>query len=276
MWIKICSLNDDTVLGIIGYKAMRTLIKPGLGLLNFTENSVMLNGLLGCKHHSCMRPERSRNQEWTSRWYSHLSHTSACLSLSASADYHRHSCLGCIGSCGGLCYRHSLSLFIWPVLSLVLASSPHSACWRLLRGRGLMGAGWDRAGTSCSPGDGCTVFLGLHTQRSYAGGLSIWINIEIIAIDSPTDPSTPKQTAHMSLSHVAASWTWYTQEVRDASRTVRVRGHAGGHRVTRHDTTGHRRCPAAAPYPWRVLDLEKKRRRYFHNNCCFKWTHEKY
>lgn len=142
MWIKSCSLNDDTVLGIIGYKAMRTLIKPGLGLLNFTENSVMLNGLLGCKHHSCMRPERSRNQEWTSRWYSHLSHTSACLSLSASADYHRHSCLGCIGSCGGLCYLHSLSLFIWPVLSLVLASSP------IVLADGCSGAGalWGQVG----------------------------------------------------------------------------------------------------------------------------------
>lgn len=113
------------------------------------------------------------------------------------------------------------------------------------------------------------MFFGLHTQRSYAGGFAVWINIEIIAIDSPTDPSAPKQAAHMCLSHVAASWTGYTQEVRDTSGTVMVRGHAGGHRVTRHDAAGHRRCPAAAPYPRRVLNLEKKSRDcyfYFDNN----------
>ena len=123
-----------------------------------------------------------------------------------------------------------------------------------------MGAGWNWAGTSCSPRDGCTVFLGLHTQRSYAGGLAVWINIDIIAIDPPAHCGSPKKAAHMCLSHVAAPWTGHTQEVRDASMTMRVRGHAGGDRVTRHDAARHWRCSTAAPDPRRVLDLKEKSR----------------
>lgn len=125
-----------------------------------------------------------------------------------------------------------------------------------------MGEGCNWAGTSCSPRDGCTVFLGLHTQRSYAGGLAVWINIEIIAIDSPAHPGTPKEAAHMCLSHVAAPWTGHAQEVRDASRTVRVRRHAGRDGVTRNNATGNWRCPTAASDPRRVLDLEEKSRDY--------------
>lgn len=137
-------------------------------------------------------------------------------------------------------------------------SSPTALADGCSREGGHVGAGLTWAGTSCSPRDGCTVFLGLHTQCSYAGGLAVWINIEIIAINSPTHPGTSKQAAHMCLSHVAASWTGHTQEVRDTSRTMRVRGHAGGDRVTRHDAAGHWRCSTAAPDPRRVLDLEEK------------------
>lgn len=101
-------------------------------------------------------------------------------------------------------------------------SHPLSAFWCLL-------AMWRQGdGTSCSPGDGCAVFLGLHAQRGDAGGLAVWVNVEVIAIDSPADPSTPKQAAHVCLSHVAAPWAGHTQEVRHPSWNVRVRGHAGG------------------------------------------------
>lgn len=118
------------------------------------------------------------------------------------------------------------------------------------------------AGASCSPRDGCTVFLGLHTQRSYAGGLAVWIGIEIITIDSTAHPRTSKKAAHMRLSHVAASWTGDAQEVSDASWTVRVRWHAGRDGVTGHNAARHRRCSTAAPDPRRILDLEKRSRNY--------------
>lgn len=101
------------------------------------------------------------------------------------------------------------------------------------------------------------MLLGLHTQCSNAGGLAVWISIEIIAIDSPAHPRTPKQATHMRLSHMAAAWTGDAQEVGDTSRTVRVGGHAGGDRVTRYDAARYWRCSTAASNPRRVLDLEK-------------------
>lgn len=107
------------------------------------------------------------------------------------------------------------------------------------------------------------MFLGLHTQRSYAGGLAVWINIEIIAIDSPAHPGAPKQAAHMRLSHVAASWTGHAQEVGDSSRGVGVRGHAGRERLTRHDAARHWRCSAAAADPRGVLDLESRKSKQY-------------
>lgn len=213
------------------------------------------------KPHISMKPERLRNQK-----HLPLNHTSSFLSLSASADCHKHSCyLGCVGHCNGPCYLRSLSPFVWPVLSLVLSGRkkkktsllPHSARWWLLQRRGPCGG---RLGTSCGPRDGCTVFLGLHAQRSYAGGFAVWINIEIIAIDSTSHCRTTKKAAHMRLSHVAAAWTGHAQEVSYASRTVRVRRHARGDGVTRHNTTGHRWCSTAAPDPCRVLDLREKAR----------------
>lgn len=141
-------------------------------------------------------------------------------------------------------------------------SSPTALADGCSREEGHMGAGWNWAKTSCSPRDGCTVFLGLHTQRSYAGGLAVWINIEIIAIDSTAHPRTSKKAAHMCLSHVAAPWTGHAQEVSDASGTMRVRRHARGDGVTRYNATRHRRCSTAAPDPRRVLDLEEKSRDY--------------
>lgn len=122
-----------------------------------------------------------------------------------------------------------------------------------------MEAWWTWTGTSCSPRDGCAVFLGLHTQRSYAGRFTVWINIEIIAINSTSHCRTSKKAPHMCLSHMAAAWTGHTQEVSDTCRTVRVRWHARGDGITRHNTTWHRWCSAAAPNPCRVLDLKKKK-----------------
>lgn len=69
-----------------------------------------------------IRPERSRNHK-----SKHDVTPLIFLSLSASADCHSHSCyLGCGGRCIGLSYLGSLSLFIWPVLSLVLSNAPSS------------------------------------------------------------------------------------------------------------------------------------------------------
>lgn len=118
-----------------------------------------------------------------------------------------------------------------------------------------MGAGWSWPGTSCCPRDGCTVFLGLHSQRSYAGGFAVRINVEVIAIDPASHPGTPKKAAHVRLSHVAAAWTGHAQEIGNARGTVRVRRHARGDGVTRHNAAGHRRRSAAASDPRRVLDL---------------------
>lgn len=83
------------------------------------------------------------------------------------------------------------------------------------------------------------MFLGLHAQRSYAGGFTVWINVEIIAIDSTSHRRTAEKTAHMCLSHVAAARTGHTQEVSNASMAMRVGWHARGNRVTRHHTTRH-------------------------------------
>lgn len=60
------------------------------------------------------------------------------LELSVSASCHCHSCyLRCVGRYNGPCYLYSLSLFIWPVLSLVLSAKlPRSAWWWLLKRSG--------------------------------------------------------------------------------------------------------------------------------------------
>lgn len=129
--------------------------------------------------------------------------------------------------------------------------------WRAVGGRG-----GTRPGTSCGPGDGCTVFLGLHAQRSYAGGLAVWIDVEIVAVDSASHGRTSEKAAHVRLSHVAAAGAGHAQEVRHASGTVRMGRHARGDRVTRHNTARHWRRSAAAPDPRRVLDL-KKLKSYF-------------
>lgn len=69
------------------------------------------------KLHISIRPERSRNHK-----RKHDITPLIFISLSASADCHSHSCyLSCAGRCFGLCYLGSLSLLIWPALSLVLS-----------------------------------------------------------------------------------------------------------------------------------------------------------
>lgn len=190
---------------------------------------------IGMKLHLSMRAERWRDGGWKQHFF-------VLLVLLLFGSYHR-------------------SLFVWPALSLVLSdkppppipSPPLSAFWCLLA---MWRQGGTCDGTSCSPGDGCAVFLGLHAQRGDAGGLAVWINVEVVAIDSPTNPSTPKQAAHVCLSHVAAPWAGHTQEVRHPSWNVRVRGHAGGNWITWYNAARHWRGSAAAPNPWRVLDLE--------------------
>lgn len=128
--------------------------------------------------------------------------------------------------------------------------------------RAVRGQGGTRPGTSCGPGDGGTVFLGLHAQRSYAGGLAVWIDVEIIAVDSTSHGRTSKEAAHVRLSHVAAAGAGHAQEVSHASVAVRVGRHARGDRVARHNTARHWRRSTAAPDPRRVLDL-KKLKSYF-------------
>lgn len=210
-----------------------------------------------CKLNNSVRPETLRIEE----------RSNICIFLTFNIGWLWLSHLSCAGCCNRLSYLHSL--FMWPALSLVLSdpnTPPHphilsppplSACWWLL-------AIWRQGGTcdrtSCSPGDGCAVFLGLHPQRSYAGGLAVWIHVEVITVDSPADPSTPKKAAHVCLSHVAAPWTGHAQEVRDTARAVRMRGHAGGHRIARHNAAWHWRGSTAAPNPRGVLDLEKNNR----------------
>lgn len=121
-----------------------------------------------------------------------------------------------------------------------------------------MGAGWSRPGTSCCPRDGCTVFLGLHAQRSYAGGFAVWINVEIVAVDSASHAGAPEKAAHVRLSHVAAAWAGHAEEIGNARGAVGVRRHARGDGVAGHNAARHRGRSAAAPDPRRVLDLKGK------------------
>lgn len=100
------------------------------------------------------------------------------------------------------------------------------------------------------------MFLGLHAQCSYAGGLAVRIHVEIIAVDSSTHAGTSKQAAHVRLPHVAAARTGNAQEVSDASGGVRVGRHAGRDRVAGNDAARHWGRSAAAPDPRRVLDLQ--------------------
>lgn len=188
------------------------------------------------KLHIYIRPERSRNHKGK-----HDVTPLIFLSLSASADCHSHSCyLGCVGRCVGLLSRRSLPVHLTCVIISALRNAPSSPT-TLADGleKGHTGAGWSWPGTSCCPGDGCTVFLGLHPQRSYAGGFAVWIHVEIVAIDSTSHPGTPKKAAHVRLSHVAAAWTGHAQEVGNARGTVRVRRHARGDGVARHNAARH-------------------------------------
>lgn len=198
--------------------------------------------------------EIEESQKKTQRRTSHISLAFSICWLSQS-----QLLSGCVGRCIGLSYLASLSLFIWPVLSLVLSEMLPPPPTTLADGfeKGHTGAGWSWPGTSCCPGDGRTVFLGLHPQRSYAGGFAVWIHVEIVAVDSTSHPGTPKQAPHVRLSHVAAAWTGHAQEIGHARGAVRVRGHARGDGVTGHNTARHRRRAAAASNPRRVLDLKR-------------------
>lgn len=177
------------------------------------------------------------------------------LSLWASADCHSHSCyLWCNGFVLAFVIS-SLSLLIWPALSLLLSENSLLPTALTVKGREADEGGEDWPGTSCSPRNGCTVFLCLHPECGYAGGLAVWIHIEIIAIDSPTHCRTTKKTAHVCLSHVTAARIGNTEEV--GHRSVRMRRHAGRDRVARHNTSWHRRRCTAAADPRRVLDLRE-------------------
>lgn len=88
---------------------------------------------------------------------------------------------------------------------------------------------------SGSPGDGCTVLLGLHAEGSNARGLAVWLAVELVAIEAWAEARCSKQATHVRLAHVTAS-PRDTQEVGDTAgpraRGVGMRGHAGWHRVT--------------------------------------------
>lgn len=117
-------------------------------------------------------------------------------------------------------------------------------------------AGSTVAGSSCGPGDGCAVFLGLHAQRGDAGGLAIGVDVEIVAVDTAPHGGAPKEAAHVRLSHVAAAGAGHAQEVGDAGGAVRVGRHAGRDGVAGHNAARHRGRSAAAAEPRRVLDLK--------------------
>lgn len=112
------------------------------------------------------------------------------------------------------------------------------------------------AALSCRPGDGSTVLLCLHPQGCDAGGLAVRLTVQLVAIEARADPSSAKQTAHVSLSHVAA-WAGDAQKLGDSTGRVGVSmgGHAGGHRVTGDHAGRHRRGSTIVPNPGWVLDL---------------------
>lgn len=84
------------------------------------------------------------------------------------------------------------------------------------------------------------MFLGLHSQCSYAGGFAVRVDVEIVAVDSASHPGTPEKAAHVRLSHVAAAWTGHAQEIGNARGAVGVRRHARGDGVTGHNAARHR------------------------------------
>lgn len=55
--------------------------------------------------------------------------------------------------------------------------------WPVPQGRGGHGDGTAGA-LSGSPGDGCTVLLGLHAEGSNARGLAVWLAVELIAVEA--------------------------------------------------------------------------------------------
>lgn len=81
---------------------------------------------------------------------------------------------------------------------------------------------------SCGPGDGCTVFLGLHAQSGDARRLPVRVHVQIVSVDAGAHAWTPEQTAHVALSHVTP-WTGHAQEIGHSARSVGVRGHTGSH-----------------------------------------------
>lgn len=100
------------------------------------------------------------------------------------------------------------------------------------------------------------MLLGLHAQSSDAGRLAVRVHVEIVRVDAPGHARRPsEQAAHVGLSNVTPG-TRNAQEVRDAAGGVGVRGHAGGHCVTRHHTAWNRRRCTAAADPGGVLDLK--------------------
>lgn len=104
------------------------------------------------------------------------------------------------------------------------------------------------------------MLLRLHPQGRDAGALAVRLAVQLVAIEAGADAGCAKEATHVSLAHVAAG-TGDTEEVGDTASRVgmRVGGHAGGHRLTGDDASGHRGGGSVVANPGGVLDLWGKR-----------------
>lgn len=112
-------------------------------------------------------------------------------------------------------------------------------------------------GESCSPRDGCAVFFSFHSQRRNAGRFSVRVHVQIIPINASAHAWTPKQAAHVRLSHVT-SRSRHSQELRHSARSMWMRRHARSDRVARYNAAWNRRRRTAGAYPRGVLNLQQK------------------
>lgn len=100
------------------------------------------------------------------------------------------------------------------------------------------------------------MLLCFHPQGSDAGGLAVRLAVQLVAIEAGAHPGRAEETAHVSLSHVAAG-AGDTEELRDATSRVGVSmgGHAGGHRLAGDDAGGHGGGSSVVANPGGILDL---------------------
>lgn len=128
------------------------------------------------------------------------------------------------------------------------------------RCRSPSGLGWAALRpSSCGPGDGGAVLLGLHAQRRDAGALAVRLRAQLVAVQAGPDAGRAEEASHVRLRRGAAR---AAQELGDAAGGVGVAvgRHAGGQRLAGHHAGGHGRGGAAAADPGGVLDLGRTSR----------------